>query len=328
MTTMKADKQAEELSQLIDAMHRNEPIHNEDKEARELAHFAAVVRHKMGSESPQAEVVNQTVDKLLADSGKRGSGVRRWLQMAAAGVAAAAFLLAAQMNPDQLPGQTQDKQLAQSPSVPSVIDKQAPLVPPMVVTPLPEKPAAQPAAPQVREKIEPVAESKPERPSVVQEAPVVANKTEKNEVPEKAAKQNEQKVAALMLPGRKADVSVEEQGSSRQIYGAGTKDEIVITQKEQPAQYSIAMRKAEAPAEVPPTEGVNKVTMDVGSKQVTVEGRKSEAELRQIGQSLAEADKAEDAASKREESKAKAEDKKEESKQESKQENKTDHSQE
>lgn len=324
MTTMKAEKQAEELSQLIDAMHRNEPIHNEDQEARELAHFAAVVRHKIGSERPPADLVNQTVDKLLADSGKRGSGVRRWLQMAAAGMAAAAFLLAAQMNPDQLPGQTQDKQLAQSPSVPSVIDKQAPLVPPMVVTPLPETPAAQPAAPQVREKSQPVAESKQERPPVVQESPVAASQTEKPEVPVKTAKQTEQKVAALMLPGRKADVSVEEQGSSRQVYGAGTRDEIVITQKEQPAQYSIAMRKAAAPVDEPSAEGVNKVTMDVGSKQVTVEGRKSEAELRQIGQSLAEEGKAEEASSKREESKAKAEDKKEESKKE----NKTDNSQE
>lgn len=324
MTTMKADKQAEELSQLIDAMHRNESIHNEDQEARELAHFAAVVRHKMGNEHPPADLVAQTVDKLLTDSGKRGSGVRRWLQMAAAGVAAAAFLLVAQMNPDRLPGQTQDKQLAQSPSVPSVIDKQAPLVPPMVVTPLPETPAAQPAAPQAVEKSQPVAEPKPKRSPVVQEAPVVASKTEKPEVPVKAAKQTEQKVAALMLPGRKADVTVEEQGSSRQVYGAGTRDEIIITQKEQPAQYSIAMRKAAAPVEEPSAEGINKVTMDVGSKQVTVEGRKSEAELRQIGQSLAEEDKSEEASSKREESKAKAEDKKEESTKE----NKTDHSQE
>jgi len=313
---MKADKQTEELSQLIDALHRNEPMHTEDQELQELARFAAVVKHKLGSERPSQAVVNQTVDKLLADSGKHGRGMRRWLQMAAAGAAAAAFLVVAQMNPGQLPGPNQDKQLAQSPSVPSIMEKQETLVPPMVVTPLPETPAV-PAAPaadsQVTEKKQPAAEPTADRAPAVRENPAAVAKAAKADVPEKAAKQREPKVAALLLPDRKADVTVEEQGSWRQVYGAGTKDEIVITQKEQPAQYSMAMRKAEQ-VEEPSTKGVNKVTMAIGSRQVTVEGRKSEEELRQIGQSLADDSKDGEASSKEEQTKSKAAEQKAEKK--------------
>lgn len=316
MTTMKADKQTEELSQLIDALNRNEPMRTEDEELQELARFAAVVKHKLGNERPSQAVVNQTVDKLLAASSKHGRGMRRWLQMAAAGAAAAAFLLVAQLNPGQLPGSNQDKQLAQSPSVPSVIEKQETLVPPMVVTPLPETPAV-PAAPsadsQVTEKKQPAAESAADRAPVVRETPAAVAKTAKSDVPEKPVKQSEPKVAALRLPDRKADVTVEEQGSWRQVYGAGTKDEIVITQKEQPAQYSMAMRKA-APVEEPSAKGVNKVTMAVGSRQVTVEGRKSEEELRQIGLSLAEDSKAEDASAKEAQAEPKAAEQKAEKK--------------
>lgn len=316
MTTMKADKQTEELSQLIDALHRNEPMHTEDQELQELARFAAVVKHKLGSERPSQAVVNQTVDKLLADSGKHGRGMRRWLQMAAAGAAAAAFLVVAQMNPGQLPGTNQDKQLAQSPSVPSIMEKQETLVPPMVVTPLPETPAV-PAAPaadsQSTEKKQPAAEPTADRAPAVSENPAAVAKAAKADVPEKAAKQSEPKVAALLLPDRKADVTVEEQGSWRQVYGAGTKDEIVITQKEQPAQYSMAMRKAEQ-VEEPSTKGVNKVTMAIGSRQVTVEGRKSEEELRQIGQSLADDSKDGEASSKEEQTKPKAAEQKAEKK--------------
>lgn len=316
MTTMKADKQTEELSQLIDALHRNEPMHTEDQELQELARFAAVVKHKLGSERPSQAVVNQTVDKLLADSGKHGRGMRRWLQMAAAGAAAAAFLVVAQMNPGQLPGTNQDKQLAQSPSVPSIMEKQETLVPPMVVTPLPETPAV-PAAPavdsQVTEKKQPAAEPTADPAPAVRENSAAVAKAAKADVPEKAAKQSEPKVAALLLPDRKADVTVEEQGSWRQVYGAGTKDEIVITQKEQPAQYSMAMRKAEQ-VEEPSTKGVNKVTMAIGSRQVTVEGRKSEEELRQIGQSLADDSKDGEASSKEEQIKPKAAEQKAEKK--------------
>lgn len=316
MTTMKADKQTEELSQLIDALHRNEPMHTEDQELQELARFAAVVKHKLGSERPSQAVVNQTVDKLLADSCKHGRGMRRWLQMAAAGAAAAAFLVVAQMNPGQLPGPNQDKQLAQSPSVPSIMEKQETLVPPMVVTPLPETPAV-PAAPaadsQVTEKKQPAAEPTADRAPAVRENPAAVAKAAKADVPEKAAKQSEPKVAALLLPDRKADVTVEEQGSWRQVYGAGTKDEIVITQKEQPAQYSMAMRKAEQ-VEEPSTKGVNKVTMAIGSRQVTVEGRKSEEELRQIGQSLADDSKDGEASSKEEQTKPNAAEQKAEKK--------------
>lgn len=317
MTTMKADKQTEELSQLIDALHRNEPMQSEDKEIQELVRFAAVVKHKLGSERPSQAIVNQTVDKLLADSGKHRRGMRRWLQMAAAGAAAAAFLLVAQMNSGQLPGSNQDKQLAQSPSVPSVVEKQGALVPPMVVTPLPETPAVPAADSQVTEKKQPAAEPTADRAPVVRETPAAVAKTEKPDVPEKAAKQSEPKVAALLLPDRKADVTVEEQGSWRQVYSAGTKDEIIITQKEQPAQYSMAMRKT-APVEEPAAKGVNKVTMAVGSRQVTVEGRKSEEELRQIGQSLAEDGKAEEASAKEEKTKSKAADQKAEQKEEQK----------
>jgi len=322
MTRKKEEKQADELSQLIDAMHHHETVHSLDEETKELARFAAAVKQRLGNERPPAELVNQTVDIVLAEKGKRGHGMRRWLQMAAAGAAAAAFLLVAQMNPATLPGQTEDKQLAQGPSVPSVIEKQAPLVPPMVVTPLPETaaiPSAPPVTPQAPEKSQPLPDTTAERLPAARESGVAAAKTEQADKPERAAKQNEQKVAALLLPGRKADVTVEEQGSWRQVYSAGTKDEIVITQKEQPAQYSMAMRKAAAPVENRSSdsenpealaEGVNKVTMAVGSRQVTVEGRKPEAELRQIAQSLSEEGKAEDSKTKKEESKNKAEDKK------------------
>lgn len=95
------------------------------------------------------------------------------------------------------------------------------------------------------------------------------------------------KLAVLQLPGRIADSVVQEpDGSIRQVFGKGAKNAIIITQKPQAITKVDTAQKRSSFMATGKDVRLNKVVKKINGMEVTVEGRQTEDQLRQIADSL------------------------------------------
>ena len=102
-------------------------------------------------------------------------------------------------------------------------------------------------------------------------------------------------LTALKLPGHTADSITQDptSGSIRQVFSAGTQQELVITQRKLPAgQKDAAVQSEQATTpemarkySIGPTT-VNKVVLTINDQEITLEGRQTVEELSALAKRL------------------------------------------
>ncbi len=294
------EKQAEQLSQLIDEMNKGKQLETPQGEMGELVRLASMLRQAAGQEAPPTNLIAQTVGRL-ADKPAKASPKRSWLHMAVAGTAAVVFLALAQSNL-QWTTDLNDKQLAQ-----------VPITPPMVISVLPAEVASPPAIPEPFVPAAPsdqlqaaqrqvgvplqVASQDPIAVANDQPTPVAAAISAANsaDTVEQKPKTSTQQSAELKLLGRQAYSTVQQAGRMRQVYSAGQADELVIIQQLEVNTPNVAMRKAAPLAASSQTAAIekkkadfNEVTVVVKGREIIIQGRKPAAELQMIASQLVE----------------------------------------
>lgn len=289
MTTHTEDKKLAELSAAIDAVNRGERPDGSDKEIRELAEVAAVLKRT----GPPPAIVNALAQTLSGELAAKQKRRRLWLTSGAAGTAAAAMLVVAlNLNPS-----TPAPPPMVIPPAGSVVIESIPAKPPVDVakTETPSAPKEQPVkeeAPPVRDQ---VAATNGEKRTMLAKEEKAAQPAEAAD--EKAvAAQKAPTVAFLAWPGRQPDTeTTDKNGASvRQVYGSGGDGEVIITQRVTsrvamaPAGEARMSTLADSDASAGKKAGgkVNRVTATVKGYVVTVEGSQSEEELWKIAQSL------------------------------------------
>lgn len=286
MTTFSEDKKLTELSTAIDAVNRGERPDSQDKELRELAEVALLLKRS----GPPPATVAALADTLSSELAARIKRRRLWLTSGTAGTAAAALLvIALNLNPA------------------------APIPPPLAIPPagsvvieaIPSQPAPEMAkmeeAPAAKAEVK--FQEKTEKQVTMANEPVKASESAKQ--PEKTAEPAAAQVTAretppaatfLAWPGRHPErAAIDKNGAAvRQVYSVDS-GEVVITQRATSRTTAAAVGEpktavvpdgGEPPVTKKADAKVNRVTATVKGFVVTVEGSQSEDELWKIAQSL------------------------------------------
>ena len=301
MQAAMSEKQAEQLSQLIDKMNKGKEIETPQGELGELVRLASILKQAAGQEAPPTNLIAQTVGRL-ADKPSKASPKRSWLHMAVAGTAVVVFLALAQSNL-QWTTDLNDKQLAQVPITPPMVISVLPAEVASPDTPVPFVPAAPSDQLQVAERSAGVPMQVSSQPAdhiaVANDQPTpvaaaISSATSADTVEQKP-KTSTKQWAALKLPGRQADSIVQQAGRIRQVYSAGQADELVIIQQQEVDTPNIVMRKAaplaassQMAAMDKKKADLNEVTVVVKGREIIIQGRKPAEELQMIASQLVE----------------------------------------
>ncbi len=343
--TMDKNQDMELLSQLLDELNAGQQPESEDPELAELVAVAAMLKQTGPVVRPPQHLVDQTVDKILADQADAQPKPQKrswfWRNPGILGAAASLLLVVGlQLYPSwnspevqtvSAPAAVVEKREVAPPTQPAadgvektpvVVSRQpspAPVVqekasetpaerPPVAADPQPLNPSlsnsdnsrnsiANPTGPAAQETTK-------KAPVLKEQAPATNEKT--TIFSERAATVNKSgsafKAAAVMiddpadrwplpilsLPGQIADdLSRDPQtGTVRQVFWKGTPQEVIVTQR--------MLRQEEKAANPSTLTGsiedkvitVNSVTVIMYNQEVTVEGSRSEQELRQIAKQL------------------------------------------
>ena len=310
----------EELSAALDRLNSGQTTQSNDQEISELLEVAALLRNSDLPAKPPAHILSASVEQATA--GLNAQPKRRrmpWVYSGLLGAAAALLVffglhgtpeiqdIAQQTMPASVPqtnpsektapanttSSSDAKSDAKSESSVAPTEKprsgplqakpaapNAPAAPP-AATPSITPPAAKPPAP-----VQPVpAEARAERaaPSLKSAIPPVAPK-------EKATADS---LVPLKLPGRSPDsITQDSAGSIRQVFNAGTPQELIINQRKLPTGQKNAAVQSEQAAtrdtknySVGPP-GPNKLTVAINGQEVTLEGRQSLEELAELAKTL------------------------------------------
>lgn len=310
----------EELSAALDRLNSGQTTQSNDQEISELLEVAALLRNSDLPAKPPAHILSASVEQATA--GLNAQPKRRrmpWIYSGLLGAAAALLVFfglhgtpeiqdiaqqtmpasVPQTNPSEktAPANTTSSSDAKSDakSEPSVAPTEKPLSGPLQAKPAaPNAPAAPPAAtPSITPPaakppapVQPVpAEARAERaaPSLKSAIPPVAPK-------EKATADS---LVPLKLPGRSPDsITQDSAGSIRQVFNAGTPQELIINQRKLPTGQKNAAVQSEQAAtrdtknySVGPP-GPNKLTVAINGQEVTLEGRQSLEELAELAKTL------------------------------------------
>lgn len=286
MTTFSEDKKLTELSAAIDAVNRGERPDSQDKELRELAEVALLLKRS----GPPPAAVAALADTLSGELAARTKRRRLWMTSGTAGTAAAVLLVIA---------------LNLNPAAPTPPPLAIPPTGSVVIEAIPSQPAPDTAqteeAPLAKAEVKPQekAEKRATMASEPAKAPEPAKQPEKTAEPAVAqvtARETPPTVAFLAWPGRQPERSaVDKSGAAvRQVYSVDS-GEVVITQRATSRTTAAAVGEPKTAAvpdggEPPVTKKadtkVNRVTATVKGFVVTVEGSQSEDELWKIAQSL------------------------------------------
>ena len=310
----------EELSAALDRLNSGQTTQSNDQEISELLEVAALLRNSDLPAKPPAHILSASVEQATA--GLNAQPKRRrmpWFYSGLLGAAATLLVFfglhgtpeiqdiaqqtmpasVPQTNPSEktAPANTTSSSDAKSDakSEPSVAPTEKPLSGPLQAKPAaPNAPAAPPAAtPSITPPaakppapLQPVpAEARAERaaPSLKSAIPPVAPK-------EKATADS---LVPLKLPGRSPDsITQDSAGSIRQVFNAGTPQELIINQRKLPTgQKNAAVQSKQATTRDtknysfgPP--GPNKLTVAINGQEVTLEGRQSLEELAELAKKL------------------------------------------
>lgn len=299
---------SEELSCLIDDIHKQRSTVGADAEMLELVRLAENLKISAGNHLPPDAMISATVAQLTAEPVKP-SLFRRWKVTALTGAAAALFLAAAYIGGSLSREET--PQIAQNTPVP-IGEKPTQLQPPMTVVPLPvpdNKELADgagqtnknsrdvPLNKVVREErssqhaMTPhVDEPQASVPVEASKAVVRAELSQVADVPSPAEKGKQPVAELITLKGQKADRIIVEETLVRQIFNLGQSDEIIVS------YYQMSAPAVKMSKNLPDSSGqqkhlaaVNQIKTVVGGREITVSGRQTAEELRVIASQLAEA---------------------------------------
>lgn len=315
--------QLEELSSLIDDMNKGKKVNSDDQEILELVSLAAKVRASAASPALPEQLIWQTSETLAGDLGRRAKPKKRkWFLSGATGTVAAAVVAAVMQFSShtvptpppsvlQLPEQgiIEIKQMPAEADSPQAIPQTAtentaktvPAEPPVVAR------NAAPSATQDK------AEAVPSRTTPVKENRVVSQAavtpSGQEEAKQPAVVANPQKL--FTLAGKAVKNTTVSDGQVRQVYIIDD-SEVTVTQSAAEAAGASAARTFRAAAlksqatvaedalaeenkasvakqkEDAKTSEVNQVTVEKNGKTITIEGRKSKAELAKMAEELVE----------------------------------------
>lgn len=311
MTEVTTDKTADELSRLLDELNAGNCPLTDDAEAAELLAVARLIKTSAPPVPVPQQLVDQTVDKILASMPAKTQPSRRpWLYYGAAGAAAAlllAFGLHVFPGKQVLPLAAPPVTVAQN-TVPEKSTANLPPPPPIPSQSVPtgstagEPPAAKTAGSgEVR--TQPVNPPPAVLPQKEEKVPVKAAKSPvsgarapmADVAPARrsaAAPAELQKLVAippvLSLPGQVPDSIRTDtaKGTITQVFAKDTANEVIITQRlasTDPALTKAPAAAADAAAE---KSAVSRVTVSIHGQEVTIEGRQSREELLALAKSL------------------------------------------
>ena len=310
----------EELSAALDRLNSGQTTQSNDQEISELLEVAALLRNSDLPAKPPAHILSASVEQATA--GLNAQPKRRrmpWIYSGLLGAAAALLVFfglhgtpeiqdiaqqtmpasVPQTNPSEktAPANTTSSSDAKSDakSEPSVAPTEKPRSGPLQAKPAaPNAPAAPPAA---TPSITPPA-AKP--PAPLQPVPAEARAERaapslKSAIPPVAPKEKvtADSLVPLKLPGRSPDsITQDSAGSIRQVFNAGTPQELIINQRKLPTGQKNAAVQSEQAAtrdtknySVGPP-GSNKLTVAINGQEVTLEGRQSLEELAELAKTL------------------------------------------
>jgi hypothetical protein len=287
----------EELSTALDRLNSGQTIQSNDQEISELLEVAALLRNSDLPAKPPAHILSASVEQATA--GLHAQTKRRhmpWVYSGLLGAAAALLVffglhgtpeiqdIAQQTMPATVPqANPSEKTAPANPTSSSDAKSDAKSSIPVA---LPEKPRSGPLQAKPTAPVQPVpAEARAERaaPSLKSAIPPVAPK----------GKATPDSLVPLKLPGRTPDSIAQESADSiRQVFNAGTPQELVISQRKlTTGQKKAAMQSEQAATKdaknysVGPT-GPNKLTVTINGQEVTLEGRQSLEELAELAKKL------------------------------------------
>ena len=310
----------EELSVALDRLNSGQTTQSNDQEISDLLEVAALLRNSDLPAKPPAHILSASVEQATA--GLHAQTKRRrmpWVYSGLLGAAAALLVffglhgtpeiqdIAQQTMPATVP-QANPSEKAAPTNTTSSSDAKADTIIAAPVAPM-EKPRsgplqAKPAAPNApaappaaTPSITPPA-AKP--PAPVQPVPAEARAERaapslKSAIPPAVPKEKAtaDSLVPLKLPGRTPDsVTQDSADSIRQVFNAGTPQELIISQRKLPAgQKNAAVQSEQAATRDTKSYsagqvGPNKLTVAINGQEVTLEGRQSLEELAELAKTL------------------------------------------
>ena len=298
---------AEELSAAIDQLNAGQPSVTTDQETAELLAVAALLRNSALPVTPPEHILSVTVERAAAGLAAPKKPSRNpWLYSGLLGAAAALLVFFG------LHGTPEIQEIAQQ-TMPAAVPQATPTekTTPVAPTEKPRSgpPQAKPASPDATSAPPAAAPSAPPAaaPAAKPAAPVQPVPTEaraeraatslKSAIPPVMPKEKATAgdLTALKLPGHTADSITQDptSGSIRQVFSAGTPQELVITQRKLPAgQKDAAVQSEQAAAPEMDrkysvgTTTLNKVVITINDQEITLEGRQTVEELSALAKRL------------------------------------------
>jgi hypothetical protein len=301
----------EELSAALDRLNSGQTIQSNDQEISELLEVAALLRNSDLPAKPPAHILSASVEQAIA--GLNAQPKRRrlpWVYSGLLGAAAALLVffglhgtpeiqdIAQQTMPAAVPQSNPSEKAAPANTTFSSDAKSD--AKSSIPVALPEKPRSgplqdKPAAPNA-----PAATPAAKPPAPVQPVPAEARAERaapslKSAIPPVAPKEkaNTDSLVPLKLPGRTPDSITQDSADSiRQVFNAGTPQELVISQRKLPTgQKNAAMQSEQAATksiknDSAGTIGPNKLIVAINGQEVTLEGWQSLAELSELAKKL------------------------------------------
>jgi hypothetical protein len=299
---------AEKLSAAIDQLNAGQPSVTTDQETAELLAVTALLRNSALPVKPPEHILSATVERAAAGLATHKKPSRNpWLYSGLLGAAAALLVFFG------LHGTPEIQEIAQQ-TMPAAVPQATPTEnttpvaptekprsgPPQAKPASPDATSAPPvAAPSAAPSVTPPA-AKPAAP--VQPVPTEARAERaatslKSTIPPVMPKEKATAgdLTALKLPGRTADSITQDStsGSIRQVFSAGTPQELVITQRKLPAGQKDAAVQSEQAAtpemarkySIGPTT-LKKVVITINDQEITLEGRQTVEELSALAKRL------------------------------------------
>ena len=301
----------EELSAALDRLNSGQTSQSNDQEISELLEVAVLLRNSDLPAKPPAHILSASVEQ--ATSGLHAQTKRRrmpWVYSGLLGAAAALLVffglhgtpeiqdIAQQTMPAAVPQANPSEKTAPT-NTTSSSDAKSDAKSAAPVAPM-EKPRSgplqdKPAAPNAPAATPPAKPPAPVQPVPAEARAERAAPSLKSAIPPAVPKEKAtaDSLVPLKLPGRTPDsVTQDSADSIRQVFNAGTPQELIISQRKLPAgQKNAAVQSEQAATRDTKSYsagqvGPNKLTVAINGQEVTLEGRQSLEELAELAKKL------------------------------------------
>ena len=301
----------EELSAALDRLNSGQTSQSNDQEISELLEVAALLRNSDLPAKPPAHILSASVEQATA--GLNAQPKRRripWVYSGLLGAAAALLVffglhgtpeiqdIAQQTMPASVPQANPSEKTAPT-NTTSSSDAKSDAKSAAPVAPM-EKPRSgplqdKPAAPNAPAATPPAKPPAPVQPVPAEARAERAAPSLKSAIPPAVPKEKAtaDSLVPLKLPGRTPDsVTQDSADSIRQVFNAGTPQELIISQRKLPTgQKNAAVQSEQAATRDTKSYsagqvGPNKLTVAINGQEVTLEGRQSLEELAELAKTL------------------------------------------